>query len=130
MTPADRANATTLLRREAAGAIPPRTRAIDVLLHGERQAGAYTDAYADNLALTLSVPGVAVEPPGDPGDPPVDDLRPFDGVAVLTARARTNAAGTVRLLLACADATVGACRGTLELRACCQAATGCAGSGG
>lgn len=117
VTAADRANATTLLRRAAAAAIPPRTRAIDVLLRAERQAGAYTDGYADNLALVLSVPGVPVEPPGDPGDPPVDDLRPFDGVTVLTARARATPGGRVPFLLACADATVGACRGTVVLRA-------------
>lgn len=117
VTPADRANTTTLLFRAAAGAIPPRTRAIDVLVHAERRAGTYTDAHADNLGPELSVPGVPADPPADPGDPPVDDLEPFHGVVVVTARARLDAAGRARFTLACATSTVGACRGTLELRA-------------
>jgi hypothetical protein len=117
VTAADRANVTTLLPRTAAGAIPPRTRAIDVLLHAERVAGGYTDAYADNLSLRLSVPGVPVDPPGDPTDPPVTGLRPFHGVAVLTARPQVAAGGRAKVRLACADVTVGACRGSLRLRA-------------
>ncbi len=112
---AERFNDTTLLRREAGGAIPARTRAIDVMLHGERNAGAYTDAYADNLALVLSVPGV----PGKTGidQPPVPGLKPFTGVSVLTAQPRFSSKGGARVLLACASATVTSCSGSLELRA-------------
>ncbi len=117
VTAADRLNGTNLLPRSALAPIPPRTRAIDVLLHGARAAGSYTDAYVDSLALALSVPGVPVAPPGEPTDPPVDGLEPFDGVAVLTAQPRFTRGGVASVLLACADTTVGACRGTLALRA-------------
>ncbi|MEA2126160.1 MAG: hypothetical protein QOI80_2942 [Solirubrobacteraceae bacterium] len=117
VTAADRANDSTLLRRSASRAIPARTRAIDVLVHGERAAGTYTDAYADNLALELSVPGVPVDPPGNPGDPPVGNLKPFSGISVLTAAPRFSARGAARLMLACASETVGPCSGSLELDA-------------
>lgn len=117
VTAAERAADTTLLPRVDAGAIPARTRAIDVLLHAERRAGAYTDAYADNLGLVLSVPGVPADPPATPEDPPVADLKPFSGVSVLTPEPRFSRRGGARLLLACASETVGACRGSLELRA-------------
>lgn len=111
----ERANATTLLRREAGGPIPQRTRAIDVMLRGTRTAGGYTDAYADNLSLVLSVPGVPAQT--GPGDPPVFPLEPFNGISVLSARPRFSAKGGARVLLACASATVGSCSGSLELRA-------------
>ncbi len=116
VTAADRGNDTNLLPRAAAGPIPARTRAIDVVLSGDRQAGTYTDAYADNLALVLSVPGVPVDPPGRPSDPPVDNLKPFSGVPVLTGRPTFSRKGGGRVLLACATATVAGCSGSLELR--------------
>lgn len=111
----ERANATNLLHREAGGAIPQRTRAIDVMLRGTRGAGEYTDAYADNLSLVLSVPGVPAET--TPDDPPVPNLKPFNGVSVLSARPRFSTKGGARVLVACASATVTACSGSLELRA-------------
>jgi hypothetical protein len=115
VTAADRANETTLLYRSAAGQIPARTRAIDVQLGGERRAGTYTDAYADNLSLVLSVPGVPSQQ--QPGDDPVPGLKPFSGISVLTATPRFGRKGTGRFLLACASATVGPCTGSLDLRA-------------
>jgi hypothetical protein len=117
VTPQERGNASSLLRREAAGAIPPRTRAIDVVISGRRVAGSYTDAYADNLGLELSVPGVPVDPPDDPDGPVVPNLRPFAGVTVLHPDTRVTRKGTARVALACATATVRSCAGTLELRA-------------
>lgn len=116
VTAADRGNDTNLLPRAADGPIPARTRAIDVVLNGDRQAGTYTDAYADNLALVLSVPGVPVDPPGQLSDPPVNNLKPFSGVSVLTGRPAFSRKGGGRVLLACASVTVGACSGSLELR--------------
>ena len=115
VAPAERGNATNLLLRTAAGAIPPRTRAIDVTLHGERRAGAYTDAYADRLALVLSVPGVPVDPPVGPDDPIVPDLRPFAGVSVITARPDVSRRWRSSVTVACPSATVGRCSGRIAL---------------
>lgn len=112
-----RGNATNLLYREARGSIPPRTRAIDVVISAHRVAGGYTDGYADNLALMLSVPGVPVPGPVDPGKPVVPGLKPFGGVTVLTGRPKLSAKGTVHVGLGCESATVGRCSGTIELRA-------------
>ncbi len=112
---AERLNDTTLLRREAGGAIPARTRAVDVMLHGERHAGGYTDAYADNLALVLSVPGLPAKTGVE--DPPIPGLKPFGGIGVYTAQPRFSRKGGARFLLGCASATVTACSGSLELRA-------------
>ena len=122
VTAAERANATNFLARQAAGAIPARTRAIDVEIRGTRvsapgSAESYADAYADNLALVLSVPGVPVEGPVDPQDPPVKNLKPFSGITVLTGRPKLSSRGRTRIGIACASATVGRCSGTLELRA-------------
>jgi hypothetical protein len=119
---AERGNATNLLARSAAGSIPARTRAIDVEVSGVRVTApgvteAYTDAYADNLALVLSVPGISVPGPVDPGAPPVKNLKPFSGVTVLTGRPSLSKKGRAKVKLACASATVGACAGSLELRA-------------
>ncbi len=122
VTPADRGNATNLLHRSAAGAIPPRTRAIDVEILGTRvsapgSAEVYADGYADNLSLVLSVPGVPVQGPVDPGTPPVKNLKPFAGITVLDGRPRLSPKGRTRIGIACASATVARCSGTLELRA-------------
>ena len=120
VTPADRGNATNLLPRRAAGAIPPRTRAIDVVVAGELVATPgerYTDAYADNVALVPSVPGVPADPPVRDDAPIVSGLKPFTGVVVLHPRVTATRSGAVRIALACASSTVGPCRGVLELRA-------------
>jgi len=110
----ERGNATTLLSRAAVGAIPVDTRSIDVVLRGERATGSYDDAYADNLALVLSVPGIALPPPrGDDGTPPP---RPFSGLAVVNPRVSVTRAGVAHVRVACASATVGRCAGRLELR--------------
>jgi hypothetical protein len=116
VTPDERGRDTNLLLRSTAAAIPPRTRAVDVTIHGRRHAGTYTDAYADDLALVLSVPGVPVDPPVQPGDPIVPGLRPFSGVTVLTARPRFSRHWRATIGVACASATVGRCSGSLELR--------------
>lgn len=51
---ADRANRTGLLRREARGSVPKKTRFISVKLTMTRTDGTYNDGYADNLSLILS----------------------------------------------------------------------------
>lgn len=114
-TPAQRGNATNLLARSAAGAIPQRTRAIDVQLTAHRVAGTYTDGYADNLALTLSVPGVPIDGPIDPTKPVIPGLKPFAGVAVLSANPTLSSRSAVRVNLGCESATVGRCTGRFEL---------------
>lgn len=119
VTPADRANTTNLLARSAAGTIPVGTRAVDITLTAEQigtVAEAYNDAYADNLGLALSVPGV-VDPDFDPDGPVVPGTKPFAGVKVLYPRANLRRNGTMRIRLACPSATVGRCRGTLALTA-------------
>ena len=99
--PSDRLNGDHLLHRAARRRDPARTRAIDVMLHGERKAGGYTDAYADNLALVLSVPGVPVDA-SEPDDPPVDGpqavqrRRGPDRAAALLARGRRARPARVR----------------------------------
>jgi len=117
-----RGNATNLLPRMSSGPIPARTRAIDVAVTGVRVSAAgsseaYADAYADNLALVLSVPGFAAPGPVDPGEPPVKNLRPFGGVTVLSGRTRLTPRGRTRVTLVCGSSTVVACTGALELRA-------------
>lgn len=114
-SPAERANATTLLPRARTDAVPPLTRAIDVTMRAARaDGGAYDDAYFDNLGLTLAAPGAPPPPPPQgSGDPP---LRPFAGVRAITGLAVVDRARrriTVRLL--CADATVGRCSAVLTL---------------
>ncbi len=117
VTPAERGNDTTLVTRAAAGSIPARARAIDVTIQGDRVAGGYTDAYADRLALVLSVPGVPVGGDVRPDTPITPGLKPFAGVSVLTGAPRFSRTGRAKVQVACASGTVGACRGTLELRA-------------
>ena len=114
-SPAERANATTLLPRARTDAVPPLTRAIDVTLRAARaDGGAYDDAYFDNLGLTLAAPGAPPPPPPHgAGAPP---LRPFAGVQAITGLAivdRVRRRIAVRLL--CADATVGRCTAVLTL---------------
>ena len=114
---AERMTDTNLLPRSASGPIPARTRFIDVRLGGRRVGdGVYTDAYADNLGLVLSVPGVPVQNGPPDGKPVVPGLKPFAGVTVLTPHMTFGRSGRSHLTLACASATVGACTGTLELR--------------
>lgn len=117
--PADRGNATTLLPRSAQAAIPARTRAVDVVLAGTRVGGdaeRFNDAYADNLALVLSVPGIPVAGPVDPGSPPVAGLKPFAGITVLSSKLTFDRRARARVRIACASATVGLCKGRLDLR--------------
>jgi hypothetical protein len=107
--PAERANATTLLPRSSTVAIPPLTRSIEVRLLASLATGTYSDAYFDNVALTVAAPGAP--PPGGPGRP----AKPFAGVRVLTARATPDRAGRVAIRVACASATVGRCSGVVTL---------------
>ncbi len=111
---AARANATTLLPRGRTDAIPPLARSVAVTLRATRATGGYSDAYFDNIALTVSAPGAPPPPavPG-PGDPP---LKPFAGIRVLTGAATVDRKGRVAMRLACVDGTVGRCSGVLTLR--------------
>jgi hypothetical protein len=104
----ERANATTLLHRARADAVPPLTRTVAVTLRATRATGGYDDAYFDNLALTVTAPGAPPPPDGPP-------LKPFAGLRVLTGSARLDRKGRIRMRLACADGTVGSCAGVLTL---------------
>ena len=110
---AERANATTLLPRALKGTIPPLSRAVEVTLRATLATGDYSDAYFDNLGLTVTAPGVGL-PPTDPGQPP---LKPFAGVRVLTPRSTVDRRGRVPVRLACLDGTVGRCSGVITLTA-------------
>lgn len=114
VTAFDRGNAITLLRRRVAGAIPPLARQAVVTLRAQRSSGEVADGYFDDVALVATVPPPA---PGEPPPPPPDGppLKPFSGVKVLTASARPDRRGRIRMQLACADATVGRCAGVLTL---------------
>jgi hypothetical protein len=110
---AERANATTLLPRSRTGAIPPLARSVEVTLRAARATGGYSDAYFDNLALTVAAPG-APPPPADPG-PDAPPVKPFAGIRVLTGAAPVDRKGRVAVRLACVDGTVGGCSGVLTL---------------
>lgn len=110
---AERANATTLLSRSRTDAIPPLARSVAVTLRAARATGVYSDAYFDNLALTVAAPG-APPPPADPG-PGAPPLKPFAGIRVLTGTATVDRRGRVPVRLACVDGTVGGCTGVLTL---------------
>jgi hypothetical protein len=58
VTPADRANKTTLLLRATSAAVPAGTRSIRLTLTATRTDGASNDGYADNISLTLVGPPV------------------------------------------------------------------------
>lgn len=106
--PAERGNATALLARARTDAIPPLTRTVLVALearHGSGR-GPYTDAYFDNLGLTVD---------GSPAFPPVARRRAFAGVLVLARRLRIDRRGRLPVRVGCATRTVGRCRGAVTL---------------
>jgi hypothetical protein len=107
-TPAasERANVTTLLPRARTVDVPPLARTILVRLQASLARGTYSDAYFDNIALTVVAPGA-------PAGRPRARAKPFAGVRVLTAKARVDRKGRVPLVVACADATVGGCTGAV-----------------
>jgi hypothetical protein len=105
---ADRANATTLLPRSRTVSVPPLARAIEVTLRASLASGTYSDAYFDNVALTVAAPGAPAHGPGA-------RARPFAGVRVLTARARVDRKGRVPIVVACVSATVRGCTGVVTL---------------
>jgi hypothetical protein len=70
VTPADRRNTISLLPRTAIGAVPAGTRAVRVRLLATRISGFYNDAYADDLALTLTEPAPPGPVPGGGPGPP------------------------------------------------------------
>jgi hypothetical protein len=104
---AERANATTLLPRSRTVAVPPLARTIEVRLQASLATGTYSDAYFDNVALTVAAPGA----PPRRGE----RSKPFAGVRVLTGKATLDRKGRVVIRLACPDATVGACTGVVTL---------------
>ncbi len=63
VTPADRGNVTTLLKREASATVPAGARSAVVTITATRAEGAYNDGYADNLSLVL---GEIAQPPPPP----------------------------------------------------------------
>jgi len=54
VTPADRANVTTLLPRSASATVPAATRSARVVISAVRTNGSYNDGYADSIGLELS----------------------------------------------------------------------------
>jgi hypothetical protein len=106
-TAAERAQVTALLPRGRSDAIPPLTRSIAVTLRATRLTERYSDAYFDNVALSVTAPGV---PP-----PAVARPKPFAGLRVLTARAKLDRRRRVALRVACVARTVGRCRGVVTL---------------
>ncbi len=62
VTAADRGDQTTLLPRNASGAVPASTRSIKVVITGTRLSGTYNDAYADNVSLSLAGSGTPSAP--------------------------------------------------------------------
>jgi len=103
---ADRANATTLVPRSRTVAVPRLAREIGVTLQARLATGAYSDAYFDNVGLTVLAPGAP---------PPRRGRKPFAGVRMLTGKATVGRKGRVALRLACVDATVGRCTGVVTL---------------
>jgi hypothetical protein len=101
---------TTLLPRSRTLDVPPLARTIVVALQARLVRGSYSDAYFDNVALTVTAPGA-------PAGRPRPGARPFAGLRVLTARARVDRKGRVPLRVVCADATVGGCAGAVTLAA-------------
>ena len=108
-TAAERANVTGLLARAQTAALPRLTRAVEVTMRADRPPGEprYDDAYFDNVALTVAVPGA---PPLSGGRP-----RHFSGARVLTRRATLDRRGRIPVRIACPDRTAGRCAGTLTL---------------
>jgi len=105
---AERANVTTLMPRTRTVDVPPLARTVVVRLQSNLASGSYSDAYFDNVALTVAAPGAPEAVPGA-------RTRPFAGLRVLTAKVRLDHRGRVPLRLACADATVRRCVGALTL---------------
>ena len=56
VTAADRHDTTELLARTGSAAVPAGTRSVRVVMTATKFAGAYNDAYLDNLSLTLLPP--------------------------------------------------------------------------
>jgi hypothetical protein len=71
VTAADRDNTTQLLPRSGSGTVPPRTRTVRVVLTATKTDGSYSDAYADNLSLTLAGSSGSPPPPPTTTPPPV-----------------------------------------------------------
>jgi hypothetical protein len=101
--PEDRGNATTLLPRLRRDAVPRLTRAIEVRMRAVRTTASYSDAYFDNVALTLSPPPAPVAP----------RARPFAGVRVIDPIVTLGRRGRLRVRVACPQTTVGRCTGVL-----------------
>ena len=54
VTPGDRNNVTTLLRRDASVTVPAGARSVLISITATRTDGAYNDGYADNVSLVLT----------------------------------------------------------------------------
>ncbi len=70
VTPEDRHNETTLLRREASATVPTGARSALVAITATRTVAPYNDGYADNVSLTLSEPPPPSSPPPSTPPPP------------------------------------------------------------
>jgi hypothetical protein len=115
VTAGDRGGATNLLPRSAAGAMPPLTRSVAVILRSVTAAGGYDDAYFDSVALVPRVSGGL--PHRDPTSRKGRRLRPFAGVAVVSRRAAVDRRRRAWVRLACATRVVGRCTGAVTVTA-------------
>jgi len=115
VTADDRGGATNLLPRSAAGAVPPLTRSVAVVLRSVPAAGGYDDAYFDSIALVPRVRGGA--PHRDPEPGAGRRLRPFSGVALVSRRAAVDRRRRAWVGLACATRVVRRCTGAVTVTA-------------
>ena len=113
LTAGDRGGATNLLPRSAAGAMPPLTRSVAVILRSVPAAGGYDDAYFDSIALVPRVRGGA--PHRDPVARAGRRLRPFSGVAVVSRRVAVDRRHRTWVRLACATRVVRRCTGAVTV---------------
>jgi hypothetical protein len=116
VTAADRADTTKLLARTGSAMVPRGTRVIRVVMTATKFAGAYNDAYLDNISLSLSPPpaiGKTVDvtpvsgqvfvqlPAGTPGGSPGQGFVPLTQAGLLPVGTKIDArAGTVELVSA------------------------------
>jgi len=102
VTPGDRHNVTTLLRREGTAPLPAGTRSIRVTLTSVDADKAYSSALADNVKLTLAV-RPPVPPTAGPGGgnapPPAAGFGALTQVGLEPVRTRLAAGKPLRLRL-------------------------------
>jgi hypothetical protein len=90
VTPGDRNNETTLLRREASATVPSGARSARVAITATRTEGAYNDGYADNVSLALSEIPPSPSPSPPSGGEQLPDIQFWLGAGQDAAHPRTG----------------------------------------